>query len=276
MAIKKNYPILIPYDFTSVSDKAIEHAARISKLTRSPLIILNIVDESTLKFLKRHNYLEKFLNIGLEKICEKIRNKFHVKVTFLIKKVGVYSIRDIAEKMHISFMVIGIDQPQTLASKVLRMIGNSPSPVYVVQGDIKWKNINTIVFPVDSYEETRQKISCTIKIAKYTKATVRLFSVKLKDKERQYFQDVRVRQIEKMLLEKEIPFITDYATRDEKEFSDELPEYAAAHNADLFILMKTPRLYFNNTYINPIDKKVLLNSQNIPSIYINPRDMGRY
>ncbi|MFA4851473.1 MAG: universal stress protein [Bacteroidales bacterium] len=276
MTTKENHPILVPYDFTSVSDVAIIHAASIAKLTGYPLIILNIVDESTQKFLKQHNQIEKFLNINLEKICEKTRKNFHVKVSFLIKKGSIISIRNIAENLHISYMFIGIDQPHTLASQVLRMIGNSPAPVYVVQGNIKWKDINTIVFPVDSYEETRQKISCTIIIAKYTNATVRLFSIKLRNKERQYTQDVRVRQIEKMLLEKEIPFVTDYATRDEKEFPDELPEYATTNNADLFILMKTPTLYFNNLFINPIDKKVLLNSQNIPSIYINPRDVGRY
>ena len=171
---------------------------------------------------------------------------------------------------------MGIDQPHTLASKVFKMIGVSPVPVYVVQGDIKWKGVKNIVFPVDSFEETRQKITCTINLAKLTKATVKLFSVKLKDKERQYFQDARLKQIEKQLLENEIPYTSEYANKEEEKFPDELLKYAQINNGDLFILMKTPRLYFANLYINPIDKKVLLNSQNIPSIYVNPKEIGSF
>jgi len=268
-------PILIPYDFTSVSDVAIEHAANLAKLTNQPLIILNILDESTLKFLKSHDKIEHFLKTNLEVLCKKVIKKHNVSADFLIKKGSILSISDTAKELNISYMFIGIDQPHTLASKVFKMIGCSPAPVYVIQGNIKWKDVKTIVFPVDSFEETRQKISCTMKIAKLTNASVKLFSIYLRDKEKQYYQDVRLKQIEKQLRENEIPYTSEYAKEEEK-FPDELLKYAEANNGDLFILMKTPRLYFANIFINPVDKKVLLNTQNIPSIYINHRDVGRY
>jgi hypothetical protein len=274
MKTQKVNPILIPYDFTSISDVAIEHAANMSQLTGHPLILLNIVDESTQKFIKQNNITEESLKTSLEKICKKIEEKFHLHVDYLLRKTDILSICNIAEELKIPFMFIGIDQYHNIASKVLKMIGNSPAPVYIVQGNIEWKNISTIAFPVDSFEETRQKISCTIKVAKHTKATVRLFSIKIKNKERQNIQQMRVKQIEKLLREKGIPFVTDYAKNDEKKFPDELLEYAETNNSDIFVLMKTPRSYFANLFINPIDKKVLFNSKNIPSIYVNPKEMS--
>ncbi len=276
MAAKEINPILIPYDFTSVSDIALDHAAHFAQLFEQPVTILNIVDESTKKFLGQNNKEEQLLNIDLENICKKTENKFHVKVNYLIRKGNILSIHDIAKDMNISFMFIGIDQLHTLASKVLQMISNFLAPIYVVQGNIEWKDIKTIVFPVDGTEDTLQKIFYTINIAKHTNATVRLFSINLTSKERQYVQSVRIEKIEKLLLENKIPFITDYATPIEKEFPNELLEYATANNADLFILMKTPRLFFADMFINPIDKKVLLNSQNIPSIYITSGYTGKY
>jgi len=277
MAVKKDtHPILVPYDFTPVSDFALSHAVHFAKLSRKTIILLNVLDEATQKLLKRSNKMEQFLKDNLDAICKKNTKKIKVQINYLIKKTDLLYIRDIAKDIKASMMFIGIDQPHTLASKTLRMIGTSPCPVYVVQGNIEWRGAKMIVFPVDSYEETRQKISCTLKIAKFTGATVRLFSINIRDKERKYIHNIRVKQIEKLLEENEIPFITDLAKRDEKYFPDELQEYAKENDADLFILMKTPRLYFNNLFVNPIDKKVLLNSQNIPSVYINPRDVGTH
>jgi len=272
----KKHPILVPYDFTPVSDVALAHAAGYSQICGNPIIILNIVDDSTLKFLKHHNQIDQFLNTKLKGISEEITNKYNVKTSFLIRKGNIISIRNIAEELAISIMFIGIDQPQTLASKVLKVVGSSPAPVYVVQGEIQWKEIRTLVFPVDDFEETRQKISCTVKLAKETNAKVKLLSITLEDRDRQLSQEVRVKQIEKILFENRIPFTTEYAKQKEKNFADELLEYAQLNNGDIFILMKTPRTFFPNLFISPVDKKVLLNSNNIPSIYINPRDVGRY
>ncbi|NTW31798.1 MAG: universal stress protein [Bacteroidetes bacterium] len=269
-------PILIPYDFTSVSDIAIEHAANLAKLAKKSLILLNILDDSTLKFLKSHDKMDQFLKTNLENLSNKVSKKYNVPTDFLIKKGNILSITDMAKELSISYMFIGIDQPHTLASKIFKMIGNSPAPVYVVQGDIKWKSIKTIVFPVDSFEETRQKISCTIKVARINNSTVKLFSIFLRNKERQYYQDVRLKQIEKLLQTNEIPYTSEYAKEDEEKFPDELLKYAEENKSDLFILMKTPRLYFSNLFINPVDKKILLNAMNIPSIYVNPKDIGIY
>jgi len=270
------HPILVPYDFTPVSDVALAHAASYSQICGDPIIILNIVDESTLKFLKHHNQIDQFLNKKLQVISEEIADKYNVKTSSLVRKGKIISIRNIAEELAISIMFIGIDQPQTLASKVLKVVGSSPAPVYVVQGEIKWKDIKTVVFPVDDFEETRQKIGCTVKLAKQTNAKVNLLSITLDDRDRQINQEVRVKQIEKALLEHRIPFETEYAKQKEKNFADELLEYAQINKADILILMKTPRTFFPNLFISPVDRKVLLNSHNIPSIYINSRDVGRY
>lgn len=272
----KEHPILVPYDFTPVSDVALAHAACYSQICGCPIVVLNIVDESTQKFLKSHNQIDQFLNTKLKGICETIANKYNVKTSFLVRKGKIITIRNIAKELAISYMFIGIDQPQTLASKVLKVVGSSPAPVYVLQNDMQWKDIKTIVFPVDDFEETRQKISCTVKLAKLTNASVKLLSITLDDRDRQLNQEVRVKQIEKILFENKISFTTEYGKQKEKDFADELLEYAKNNGGDIFILMKTPRTFFPNLFISPIDKKVLLNSNNIPSIYINPRDVGRY
>jgi len=273
---KNNHPILAPYDFTSVSDVALTHAAKFCQLSGKPLIVLNVEDISTQKFLKQHNQIGQFLNDRLKGICENVSSTYNIKVSYLIRSGNILSIRKIADELSISFMFIGIDQPHSIASNVFKVIGTSPAPVYVVQGDIESKNIRNIIFPVDGFEETRQKITCAVKVAKLTSANVKLFSIKLNEREQQLSQEVRVKQIEKVLYEDQVPFTTEYAIRKENEFADELMEYAISNKGDIFILMKTPRTFFPNLFINPIDKKVLMNPLNIPSIYVNPRDVGRY
>lgn len=276
METKKEHPILIPYDFTSVSDVAITHAAEFSKLCGQPLIVLNIIDESTRKFFRYHSQINQLLNTQLDNICKRAAKKYKVPVSYLVREGEILSINNVAKELSISYMFIGIDQPHTLVSKVLRMIGSSPVPVYVVQGNIEWKNIKTIAFPVDSYEETRQKTACAVKLAKLNKATVKLFSVYIKEKEQNTIQRVRVKQIEKMLFENEVPYTTEYAQGEEEDFADELLEYGQANKTDMYVLMKTPRTYFSNYFFSAVDKKVLLNTHNVPSVYVNPRDAGIY
>ena len=101
METKKEHPILVPYDFTPVSNTAISHAATFSKLCGQPIIVLNIVDESTQKFLKHHNQMDQFLNTQLDNICKSAAKKFKVPVSYLIRKSKVLSIRDIAEELAI-------------------------------------------------------------------------------------------------------------------------------------------------------------------------------
>ena len=274
MEANKTNPILVPYDFTDISDTALFHAAHIAQLKNLPLILLNIFEKSTQNFLNKHK--GKTLNEYMENICEKYSKEFDIKVGFIIKKEKVLLVSETAKELNISYMFIGIDQSHTAASKLLRMLGNSPAPVYVVHENVEWRDIKTIVFPVDSFKETIQKTSCAIKIAKHTNATIRLFSITLKDSNLQTIQEKRVKQIQQLLTDNGVNFITDFASRDEKNFPDELSDYAKKNNADLFILMKTPKKFLANILTNPVDIKFLFNSQNTPSIYVNRNNTSLY
>jgi len=273
METQKEHPVMVPYDFTSVSDVVLTHAGNYCRISNRPLMVLNIVDNSTRKFLKQQNLVEKNLEAKLEEICQNLSSKFNISASFIIRKTNILSIRKIAAELNISFMFIGIDQPQRSASKVLKLIGTSPAPVYVLQGDVEWKPFKTIIFPVDEFEETRQKINLVYRLAKLTATTVKLFSITLNKRDYQINQEVRVKQIERKLLDNKIPFTTEYAKLKQENFANELLDYTQANRGDVLILMKTPRVYFPNLYISKFDKKILLNSHNIPSIYINARDV---
>jgi hypothetical protein len=275
METTKKHPILVPYDFTGVSDTAISHAAHFSQITGNPLIILNIIDDSTASYLKQHNQIDQFLNSKLDLISKETASKFNIEVSYLVKKTNVLSIRKIADDLAVSFLFMGIDQPHTNASKVMKVVCSSPAPVYVVQGNYEFTDPKYIVFPIDDFEETRQKVQCASTCSKLFKATIKLFSIKPSDKTQLYKQNVIVNQIERVLHEEHVPFTTEYANGKHADFADELLEYAQKFDARIFVLMKTPRIFAPNK-ISATDKKVLLNSQNIPAFYINPRDVGRY
>jgi hypothetical protein len=269
----KPYPVIVPYDFTPISDIAIDHAAEIAKLCNYPITILNIVDKSTQFFIKENNIIGNLLNSKLQSICEEGSKKFNIPFNYLLQKSRVISIRKIAAELHASFLVIGIDKPKTDASTILRMIGTSPAPVYVIQDKIEWKPIKSIIFPIDGFVETRQKISCAINLARSTGANLKLFSIKKAGWGRQKTQEVVIAQIEKELIEHKIDFTLEFAKGQEEYFADELLEYGKA-NGELFILMKTPRTFFANTFFDKSDKKVLLNTHNIPTVYVNSREVG--
>ncbi|MFH0864618.1 MAG: hypothetical protein V1904_00375 [Bacteroidota bacterium] len=275
MNTQKKHPIIIPYDFTGVSDTAISHAARFSQISGNPLLILNIIDESTGNYLKQHNQMDQFIHAKLKVLCKETSAKFNIEVSFLIKKGNILSIRKIADDLSISFMFMGIDQPHTNASKVMKVVCTSPAPVYVVQGNYEFADPKYIIVPIDDFVETRQKVQCATTCSKLFKATIKLLSIKPTDKTQLFKQNVIVSQIERVLHEERVPFTFEYAKGKPADFADELLEFAQQVESRIFVLMKTPRIFSPNK-ITAIDKKVLLNSQNIPAFYVNPRDVGRY
>jgi hypothetical protein len=275
MSTQKKHPIMVPYDFTVVSDTAISHAARFSQVTGNPIIILNIIDESTEKYLKMHNQMDQFLHSKLEKICVEITAKYNIEASYLIRKTNTISIRKIADEQSISFMFIGIDQPQTNASKVMKVVCTSPAPVYVVQGEYEFTDPKNIIFPVDDFAETRQKVQCAITCSRLFNAPINLFSIKPSDKTQLFKQNVIVSQLERVMHEERVHFTSEYAKGKPADFGDELLDYAKSFEAKLLVLMKTP-LIFSPGKIMAAEKKVLLNSNNIPVFYVNPRDVGRY
>lgn len=267
------YPVVVPYDFTPISDVAIDHAAQIAKLCNYPITILNVVDKSTQQFIRANKLNGNLLNSKLQEICEKGIKEHDIPFNYMVRKGRIISIRQIAKELHASFLFMGIDKPKNATSRILRMIGTSPAPVYVIQDKIDWKPIKSIIFPIDGFEETRQKISCAINLAKSTGANIKLFSIKKAEWGRQKSQEVVITQIEKVLIENAVPFTLEFAKGPEEYFADELLEFGKA-NGELFILMKTPRIYFANSFFNKNDKKVLLNTHNIPAIYVNSRELG--
>lgn len=272
----KKHPIMVPYDFTGVSDTAIAHAARFSQKTGSPIVIYNIIDETTENYLKQHNQIDQFLNSKLDQICKDTITKYKIEASHQIKRGKILSIRKIADELSASFLFMGIDQPHTTASEVMKVICTSPAPVYIVQGNYEFLDPKSIVFPVDVFAETRQKVQCAITCSKlFNNATINLFSMRPKDKTQLFKQNVIVSQIERVLHEKRVPFTSEYAKDKISFFADELLEYAEKFDATMFVLMKTPRI-FSPSKITSGDKQVLLNTQNIPAIYVNPRDVGRY
>lgn len=275
MNIFKKHPIMVPYDFTSVSDTAIRHAARFSQITGSSVSIYNTIDASTENYLKQHNQIDQFIHSKLDLICKDIIAKYEIDANYQIKRGEILTIPKIADEIKASFLFMGIDQPHTTSSDVMKVLCTSPAPVYIVQGDYEFLDPKCIVFPVDEFEETRQKVQCAITCSRLFNATINLFSMKPGNKDQLFKQNVIVSQIERLLHKEQVPYTTEYAKEKPSYFADELLEYAQMFDATLLVLMKTPRV-FSSSKISTEEKKVLLNSLSIPVIIVNPKDVGRY
>lgn len=272
----KPYPVVVPYDFTHLSDVAIDHAVQIARLCNYPITLLNIIDKSTQHYIREHNLNKIHLDSKLNSLCEEHTKKHNIPFNYIIKKGSILSIRKMAAKLQASYMVIGIEKPKSSVSAILRMIGKSPVPVYIIQDHISCKPFKSIIFPIDGFKETRQKTLCAIRLAKGSGAQINLFSIKKNNEGRQDRQNAIIGQIKRTLSEYAVPFTFSFARGSRKAFADELLDFAKKAKGDLFVLMKTPRIYFTNTIFYKVDKKVLLNTENTPVVYINSNDIGRY
>lgn len=273
MTKNRKSSILTIYDFSDVANSTVTHAAKFAQLCNQSLVVLNLLDTKTLQTLKGEKQPTDVLKTKLKSLCDEISKTYTIEVSSIIKKAKTTSIQNIAHELGSTFIFTGIDNPQENLKNTLKLINSTTKPLYMVKKENEWRDIKTILIPIDDFAEARQKALYAIRIARQTNASVKLFSKTLKDKGLQKTQEVRVKQIEKKFIEYDIPYTTTFAKRLEKDYAEELMDFATHVNADITILMKTPMVFFENTFMNKNDKKILFHFNHTPLVFINPKDI---
>ena len=96
---KSSETIVVPHDFTSIGDFALEHAAVISRIMENQIVLLHIV--------KNASEIP-----AAEKKCSEIAATFfkknYIKPSFLVREGSIFNdIGDIAEEVNANLVVMG-------------------------------------------------------------------------------------------------------------------------------------------------------------------------
>jgi nucleotide-binding universal stress UspA family protein len=271
----KNPPdniILLPYDFSEVSKYAVKHAVALAKPFANRILLLNILDERTLKYMKLSNMKKGDLDYKLQETAEFIKKNSGIETEYFIKEGPIKTICKIAEKKNVMFMVVGIDEPKGGKSEILKMVSSSPVPVLVVQQKAENTNYRHILFPLDDFHASRQKTGWAAKLAKVCGSRISIIAVKHTVQEKKFRQETITEQVEEFFHKKLISYTTTYGKGSPKDFPMEALQYGIDKGCDVFVIMHRPKTAFYT--VDPQDKNLIFNEAKIPVLCVNVRDVG--
>jgi nucleotide-binding universal stress UspA family protein len=260
--------ILVPYDFSELSDYAVKHAVQIAKITESTIVFLHIVDELSQesKALKRLQDAANFFS-----------SKYGVTIDCKIRPGRVSTaIRTFAETIDALLVVMKTQKPKGkekyVGTRAIRLMIGSRIPFYVVQAPPKRLALRKVVFPIDFRKENKEKLAWISFLSKYYTSKIYLFKPTGND----YVVRSNLEFAKRFLEGKNINYEIITA-KGRFNLTQETLEYAHKINAELIIIMLSKSVTLAKVMLGLQDQKYISNDYKIPIMCLNQRsDLRKY
>ncbi len=212
--------ILVPFNFSVTSKKALKHAAALAisgkgelqlLYVRKPQSIFNI-GLSTLELRRLAGESKDYKKI-MENTAEEIRQKYRIPVKVLVD-VGrhIPGILKICERNQVGLIVMGTEGADSVSnlfsgSNSHQVVSRSHIPVITVRAESPRHGYANILVPVDLSEHTRQKMIAAIQLARTFSSKIHLVGLQMDtDKSNETKLNSILRQIENRLKEENIAY----------------------------------------------------------------------
>ena len=254
--------ILVPYDFTPLSDCALQHGVQISKMLHTDLTLLHIIPNLE---------SEVFITERLTALANEISRTYKIKPKVLVRPGRVSkAIKNIAHNLNAVLVIMKTDGPKGLQkifrSRAIKVMMGSEVPFIVVQSPPIRYSIKKVIVPIDFRSENKEKLSWINFLTKFYHSQIYLF--------RPNVSDYRVRNnlkfATKYLEGHNIDFELVHA-RGKKGFTEESIEFSKFIRADLIVIMLSRFITWEKTLFGLKEQKYITNIHKIPVMVLNPR-----
>ena len=264
--------ILVPYDFTEVTEYALQHAIKISTHLKNRIQLIHIVKSD-----KEVPEAEKRLKQEIKKFNEQY--KIDLDPVVLAGNL-FHEVSDYASNNNVSIVVMGTHgikgMQKITGSWALKVIVGSKIPFIVIQDPPSKKEIfKDVVFPLDFKKEGKEKVNWALFLAKYFDVKIHIITPKLKDASLQKKLRINVNFAEKIFDNHNVNY--DIQTSDAARLGEETIDYAKKIDADIVLIMTTKGIGFTDYMLGAKEQYIIANNAKIPVMCVNPRtDLSRY
>ena len=264
--------ILVPIDFTSVSENAVNHAENLARSISAGLHLLHVVAKSSM-IDDADARMQAYVALVTDRF-PKLQVKYSVVKGTIFDEIG-----ETAVNVDASIIVMGTHGMRGLqflvGSNALRIVSSSETPIVIVQDrGIKQEGYDDIVVPLDLHKETKQKLAIVVRMAKYFNSRVHLIAPHETD---EYLNNTLTRNLSyaAQLMEKEgIEHTSRIADKQHGSFDEALIHYAVVNEADLIAIMNLRENSLAGLRGGGYTQKIITNEAQIPALLVNPSQTG--
>jgi nucleotide-binding universal stress UspA family protein len=260
---------LVPTDFTSVAECAVNHAICVAKAVQGELALLHVIAKEKDRAAAEAK---------LKKIADDITAAHAIAVKTIVKDGNIFDdIGGVAETLGAKLIFMGTHGVKGMqhitGSHAIKVITNSSVPFVVVQERNERDGYKRIVLPMDLTKESKHKLDLTIRMANYFKSKVYIFSQHEND---QFLKNAVDRnagyarnEMKKHGIDHEL-----YTAKDSKGFPKQLSSYAASVDADLIAIVNSHERGVHELLHGTAEREIISNEAQIPVMCVNPQSVS--
>ena len=254
---------IVPHDFTSVSDIALEHAIATAKPLGAEILLLHIVENG-----KEIADVDKKLKEVISTIKTDVKIVPSVRIGNIFDDIGDFASEHQAELIFIG--THGVHGWQHLTGmNMLKVISNSAVPFIVVQEkSVKETGYDDIVVPLSLDKETKQKLAIVASLAKYFKSRVHIVTPEEKDEFFLRQTKANIVFAQKYFSERNIEITSTVLPSN--NFDKEVIRHSVGVNADLIAIMNLNKSSVFGVLSSSHEEYIITNDALIPVLLMNP------
>ena len=265
-----NKPILVPWDFSTVADYALQHALEYSKATDEHVALVHIV--------KKQKEIEP-AEERLQEIVDRTKEEYGKEIGMVVREGSIFTaISEISEELDATLVIMGTHGMKGMqkftGSWALKVIAGTKAPFVVVQAPPK-SAMKEIVFPVDFKKEQKEKLVWAGYLVNHYKTKIHICyqpssdsRIKAKTKSNLIFS-------KNYLTEKNADFEI-VTLPGKKSLADESISFAKGIDSNMILIMTTKNISFQDYVLGADEQQIIANPEKIPVMCINPKKGGHF
>ena len=273
--------LLVGLDFSKNSIHALEYAIQFANKVGANITLLWVNNTATSEYVFDETLLEikKEKRMNLEKLIDQYKDQLSPgKMSFKLRKGKVHlEVAAQAKQVNADLIVTGTHgvsgfEEYWIGSNAYRIVTHAPCPVITIRYDFPFKDkINKIILPIDSSQETKQKLPITINIAKVNEAEIHIlamYSTSVKSLQRRV--DNNANQVKELLKREGIKCLN--ASVEADSLTNATINYAKENDADLIAIMTEQETTTANIFLGPFAQQ-LINHSAIPILSLRSKEL---
>ena len=267
--------LLVPTDFTDVSDFAVDHAIEIAKIFGRKICLLHVVHKKNIE-TSRLMLLEK----NMETHAAAIIRRTGLSVSYLVVEGSIFTtISEVAERIRAEFIVMGIHGKRgvqlLVGSYAYKVVKSSRIPVLLVKHMHHHVGYKNIVLPVNFSGKRAHKIAEAIKFARYFSATVRIFGYQSSlNKAKILNKEALLNNVREIFKKENIQVSTDLLVNPGYDWAEALMKYASDIDADL-VMMVADKPGFMTDMFSANATERIIDRADVPILAVAPSEIYR-
>lgn len=267
--------ILVPVEFSRVSEVSLGHASNIANRIDAELHVMHLVDDED-EIAEGEAKLNDFLSKVKADLPESVTMNTEVKVGEILKDIG-----KTAESLGVHMVVMGTHGLQgmeyILGTHAVRIVATAEVPFIVVQErPIRSDGYSDIVVPMDLHSETKQKLEIVARMAKYFDSQIHLIIPNEKDEFLHNALKRNLRFAETFFEARGVSYTATVAEEKSNQLDEASIELAVKKDADLIAIMNWRETRLLGIFGADNTQDFIINKPMIPVMVINPHLLGNF